>query len=304
MKSALLTLLVVAVLSSAHGLNAQRRKPRSHALPIPTSAHAQASAADGAPPAAPATLYQTDYYDGMPVDHFGFGTTATFRLKYLYNNASYAAGGPIFFYCGNEGGIEGFGDNTGIMFDLAPTLNAFVLFGEHRYYGTSLPFADTNDTFNDMAHLGYLTTEQTLADYVLLLSAVKAKFNLPASTPVIAFGGSYGGMLAAWFRMKYPSVVAGAWAASAPIMEFRNGGIPLGAYDAVTKSTMLKSNCNEQVVMAGFDAIASLATTDLQSLNDIFVIDPISQLTNATDAIYLIYYIREALEYMAMVNQQ
>src|SRR6185369_6873686 len=104
--------------------------------------------------------------------------------------------------------------------------------------------------FTDIAHLGYLTTEQALADYVLLLSSVKSKFNLPATTPVIAFGGSYGGMLAAWFRMKYPSVVAGAWAASAPILQFRNGA-PLGAFDAVTKRTMLKSGCSEQVVMAG-----------------------------------------------------
>ena len=36
--------------------------------------------------------------------------------------------GPIFFYCGNEGPIESFYDNTGFMFDIAPEFNAVVIF--------------------------------------------------------------------------------------------------------------------------------------------------------------------------------
>ncbi len=52
----------------------------------------------------------------------------------------------------------------------------------------------------------YLTIEQALADYAALIFHIKEKYEAEGS-PVIAFGGSYGGMLAAWLRAKYPNAV-------------------------------------------------------------------------------------------------
>lgn len=69
--------------------------------------------------------------------------------------------------------------------------------------------------------LGYLSSTQALADYATLI--IDLKKNLSAvDSPVVVFGGSYGGMLAAWFRLKYPHVAIGALASSAPILYFDN----------------------------------------------------------------------------------
>ena len=126
--------------------------------------------------------------------------------------------GPIFVYCGNEGDIDGFWNNSGNMVDvLAPKFNAYLLFPEHRYFGKSLPFGTLS--MNER-NLVYLTADQALADYVVFIRYYKTEVLKCPDCPVILFGGSYGGMLASWMRMKYPNVADGALACSAPILYF------------------------------------------------------------------------------------
>lgn len=106
------------------------------------------------------------------------------------------------------------------MWEVAPEFGALLIFAEHRYYGKSLPFG--NESFSDPKHLGYLTSSQAMADYIFLIGQLQntASRNAKLDHPVIVFGGSYGGMLAAWIRLKYPTTILGAIASSAPILQF------------------------------------------------------------------------------------
>ncbi|XP_038055559.1 lysosomal Pro-X carboxypeptidase-like [Patiria miniata] len=165
-------------------------------------------------------IYET-YYIEQKIDHYGFINDDTFKMRYLVAQQYWDKnGGPIFFYTGNEGDITWFCDNTGFMWDIAPEFKAMLVFAEHRYYGESLPYG--KESYMDREHLGYLTSEQALADYAVLIKYIKSSIPGAASSPVVAFGGSYGGMLAAWMRMKYPDAVVGSIAASAPIWSLNN----------------------------------------------------------------------------------
>ena len=63
-----------------------------------------------------------------------------------------------------------------------------VCYSDHfiqRYYGVSLPFG--NDTFKP-ENMGYLSVEQALADYAVLIQYLKKEYSL---NRVIAVGGRY-----------------------------------------------------------------------------------------------------------------
>ncbi|XP_053526709.1 lysosomal Pro-X carboxypeptidase-like [Artibeus jamaicensis] len=159
--------------------------------------------------------------DRIGVDHFGFKTDKTFKQRYLIAAQQWQKGGrSILFYTGNEGDMIWFCNNTGFMWDVAEEMKALLVFAEHRYCGKSLPFGA--NTPKDSRHLNFLTSEQALADFGELIKHLKRTILGAANQPVIALGGSYGGMLAAWFRMKYPHVVVGVLG-MAPVYQLCGG---------------------------------------------------------------------------------
>jgi len=63
---------------------------------------------------------------------------------------------------------------------------------QHRYYGESTPFGSAKEAYKDATTLSYLTAEQALADFSVLITDLKQNFSAK-DCPVVLFGGSYGG---------------------------------------------------------------------------------------------------------------
>ena len=128
----LLCFLVTITLSSQPSLASQSSKsnrPSSKWAPRFLGRFSQ-------PPNQQQYRYETKYFS-QRLDHFSFSELPNFPQRYLINTESWVGPerlGPIFFYCGNEGEIDWFAENTGFVWEIAPRFGAMVVFPEVKKF--------------------------------------------------------------------------------------------------------------------------------------------------------------------------
>lgn len=108
-------------------------------------------------------------------------------------------------------------------------------------------------------------------DYQVLINTIKENPKYKYS-PVYAFGGSYGGMLAAWMRIKFPHIIHGAHASSAPIMFFPGSVSPYSFNELVTRQWEKYRAGTKASVYNGFMALQRLRTdaSQWEALDNLF----------------------------------
>ncbi|XP_077468252.1 thymus-specific serine protease [Stigmatopora argus] len=145
------------------------------------------------------------------LDHFNGADVRMWKQRYFVNDAFYKPGGPVFLMIGGEGPANPAWMQHGTWLTYAEKLGAICFMLEHRFYGKSHPTVDLSTE-----NLRFLSSRQALADlahFRTVMADTKGLVNMKW----VAFGGSYPGSLAAWFRLKYPHLVHASAATSAPI---------------------------------------------------------------------------------------
>ncbi|KAJ6743221.1 LYSOSOMAL PRO-X CARBOXYPEPTIDASE-LIKE PROTEIN [Salix viminalis] len=212
----------------------------------------------------PTEPYREKFFTQV-LDHYTFRPQSykTFQQRYLISEKYWGGAeknAPIFLYTGNEGDIDWFAQNTGFIVDIAPHFKALLVFIEHRFYGKSMPFGGNKEVaYSNSSTLGYLTSTQALADYATLIIDLKKNLSA-ADSPVVVFGGSYGGMLAAWFRLKYPHVAIGALASSSPILNFESITSPYSFNNIITQDFRGESEDCYRVIKRSWQEIEDTAS--------------------------------------------
>ncbi|XP_068084142.1 putative serine protease F56F10.1 isoform X2 [Anabrus simplex] len=153
------------------------------------------------------SVYVEGYFH-QKLDHFNPENKEYFEQRYYELHKDYFRdGAPIFLLIGGEGRLDGILPN--FVLQQARINNGLIFALEHRYYGKSFPESgfDGRPT--------YLSSEQALADIAYFIESHK---ELYPHSPWIVGGCSYAGNLATWMRLKYPHLVNGAIAGSAPVL--------------------------------------------------------------------------------------
>ena len=146
------------------------------------------------------------------LNHFKITEQRTWRQRYWINWRYYQAGGPTLLMIGGEGEANPEWLEAGSWLTYAQEEGAAMVLLEHRYYGRSHPTPDLS-----VKNLAWLSARQALADLAAFTSHLRSEAGPGLTGAWVALGGSYPGSLAAWFRLKFPHLVAGSVSTSGPL---------------------------------------------------------------------------------------
>ncbi|THG06797.1 hypothetical protein TEA_001946 [Camellia sinensis var. sinensis] len=230
------------------------------------------------------------YFYNQTLDHFNYNpqSYAIFKQRYVINSKYWGGANksaPIFVYLGAEAPIDGDIQFTGFLPENAPNFKALIVYIEHRFYGQSVPFGPVKK------NQGYFSSAQAIADYAEVILYLKEKLSAHYS-PVIVIGGSYGGMLASWFRLKYPHIALGALASSAPILYFDDIIPQNGYYSIVSKDFKEASESCYETIKQSWSVIDEVASqpnglsTLSQRFNTCYPLSDSFELKDYLDGLY------------------
>ncbi|XP_057955097.1 uncharacterized protein LOC131149058 [Malania oleifera] len=217
-----------------------------------------------APTASCPSDLKTFFYN-QTLDHFNYNPESytTFPQKYRMSTEYWGgakANAPIFVYFGEEAPLDKDIPIIGFLSDNARYFQALIVYIEHRFYGESKHLKLIEDVLKNATIRGYFNSAQAIADYAEVLTYLKETLNAKNS-PIIVIGGSYGGMLASWFRLKYPHIALGALASSAPILYFDDITPPNGYDSIVTKAFKEASESCYETIRASWTQIKQIGST-------------------------------------------
>jgi len=186
------------------GLKGLRSTPRMHSTAAPF----------------PAPQFVT-----QPQDHFDKSNTNTWSQAFYVNDKYWkgaASEAPVYVCVGGEGPpLDGSVVVSSVHCNNAvewlPETGALMLALEHRYYGCHNASACPVTSFGSSSALRFLSSRQALADLAHFHEVAVARWGLTSANKWVSWGGSYPGMLAGWFRLKYPNLIHASVASSAPV---------------------------------------------------------------------------------------
>ncbi|KAF2716554.1 serine carboxypeptidase [Polychaeton citri CBS 116435] len=179
------------------------------------------------------------------IDHAN-PSLGSFEQFYYYSTEFWEGpGSPVIMFTPGEINVTGYQSyasvnrTTGV---LAQELGAAVFVVEHRYWGTSSPYADLTT-----ANLQYLTLENSIEDLVYFAQKIKLPWapHVPSTAkdvPWVMSGGSYSGALSAWTESVAPGTYWAYHSSSAPVQAISD----YWAYFLPVQEGMPK-NCSKDV---------------------------------------------------------